>query len=116
MLCRAFRSILLAILLGLLLAQVAVAHATLIRSTPAAGATPIRDIRRRPTDRIGLLLGAEGPGLAASTLTRATQVRIPLRDGVDSLNVGHAAAIAFATLVADVRPSDDDEARPATTA
>jgi copper transport protein len=39
MLCRAIRSLLITLLLGLLLTQAAAAHATLIRSTPAAGAT-----------------------------------------------------------------------------
>jgi tRNA G18 (ribose-2'-O)-methylase SpoU len=43
-----------------------------------------------------LLLGAEGPGLSAGALAEAEEwVRIPLAPGADSLNVGHAAAIAF---------------------
>jgi tRNA G18 (ribose-2'-O)-methylase SpoU len=46
--------------------------------------------------RVALVLGAEGPGLASSTLTAADwRARIPLRPGSDSLNVGHAAAVAF---------------------
>jgi tRNA G18 (ribose-2'-O)-methylase SpoU len=48
---------------------------------------------------VALLLGAEGPGLSAAALARAdVHVRIPMRAGADSLNVGHAAAIAFAAL------------------
>jgi len=48
-------------------------------------------------DRLALLLGAEGPGLAAATLTAATaRVRLPIHPDVDSLNVGAAAAVAFA--------------------
>lgn len=48
-------------------------------------------------DRLAIVLGAEGPGLAATTLDRADRrVRIPIRPDVDSLNVGHAAAVAFA--------------------
>lgn len=48
-------------------------------------------------DRLAMLLGAEGPGLDVASLDAATQrVRIPIADGVDSLNVGHAAAVAFA--------------------
>ena len=48
-------------------------------------------------DRVAVLLGAEGPGLSAATMAAATRrVRIPIADGVDSLNVGHAAAVAFA--------------------
>ncbi len=53
----------------------------------------------RPPDRLALLLGAEGPGLDRATLTMATRrVRIPIDPDVDSLNVGHAAAIAFAAI------------------
>ena len=48
-------------------------------------------------DRLALVLGAEGPGLPPGTRQRASrQVRIPISPDVDSLNVGHAAAIAFA--------------------
>jgi tRNA G18 (ribose-2'-O)-methylase SpoU len=49
--------------------------------------------------RVALLLGSEGPGLSDAALRAADrQVRIPIRPDVDSLNVGHAAAIAFAAL------------------
>ena len=42
------------------------------------------------------MLGAEGPGLTQAALDAATsQVRIPISEVVDSLNVGHAAAITF---------------------
>jgi tRNA G18 (ribose-2'-O)-methylase SpoU len=45
---------------------------------------------------VALLLGAEGPGLSDSALAASDhQARIPMRSGVDSLNVGHAAAIAL---------------------
>jgi tRNA G18 (ribose-2'-O)-methylase SpoU len=66
--------------------------------TPSPTAISIGDIHRVAGDRIALLLGAEGPGLARDTLNRCEAVRIPLRGDVDSLNVGHAAAIAFAML------------------
>jgi tRNA G18 (ribose-2'-O)-methylase SpoU len=50
-------------------------------------------------DRVAVLLGAEGPGLSRGALAAATrQVRIPISADVDSLNVGHAAAITFAAL------------------
>jgi tRNA G18 (ribose-2'-O)-methylase SpoU len=53
-------------------------------------------------DRVALLLGAEGPGLTAKALAAADRrVRIPIDAAVDSLNVGHAAAIAFAALTRD---------------
>jgi tRNA G18 (ribose-2'-O)-methylase SpoU len=49
-----------------------------------------------PPDRWALVVGAEGPGLSAETLQRCVNVRIPMRNGVDSLNVGHAVAAALA--------------------
>lgn len=49
--------------------------------------------------RLAVVLGAEGPGLDAHTIARATRrVRIPISPAVDSLNVGHAAAITFAAI------------------
>ena len=49
--------------------------------------------------RVAVMLGAEGPGLSAAARAAATRrVRIPIAAGVDSLNVGHAAAVAFAHL------------------
>lgn len=55
-------------------------------------------------DRLAIVLGAEGPGLDRHTIDDATRcVRIPIRADVDSLNVGHAAAIALAA-VARRRP------------
>jgi tRNA G18 (ribose-2'-O)-methylase SpoU len=46
---------------------------------------------------IAMLLGAEGPGLSPSALAAAsTPVRIPMAEGVDSLNVAVAAAVSFA--------------------
>jgi tRNA G18 (ribose-2'-O)-methylase SpoU len=49
-----------------------------------------------PPDRWAMVVGAEGPGLSAETLSRCTNVRIPMHNGVDSLNVGHAVAAALA--------------------
>lgn len=49
--------------------------------------------------RVALLLGAEGSGLSAGAIAAADRrVRIPIHPDVDSLNVGHAAAAAFAAL------------------
>ncbi|MFV0308284.1 MAG: TrmH family RNA methyltransferase [Desertimonas sp.] len=49
--------------------------------------------------RVAVLLGAEGPGLSPGAAALADRrVRIPIAPAVDSLNVGHAAAIAFAAL------------------
>ena len=76
--------------------QVRAAGFTLLALTPAADALPIQrltaDQRRRPA----LLLGAEGPGLSAAAQAAADhRVVIPMRNGVDSLNVAAAAAVAF---------------------
>ncbi len=50
-------------------------------------------------ERLAVVLGAEGPGLGAATMHRTTRrVRIPIAANVDSLNVGHAAAITFAAI------------------
>lgn len=59
-----------------------------------ADAVPLVDIRRGiPTL---LAVGAEGPGLSAATLTATDMTAtIPMRRDLDSLNVGHAAAIAL---------------------
>lgn len=54
----------------------------------------------RPSGRVALLLGAEGPGLPPALMARARRVRIEMRPGFDSLNVATAAAIAFHHLVA----------------
>ena len=57
------------------------------------GEVPIDEVR---ADRIAWLLGAEGAGLSNAAMAGADlHVRIPMVDGVDSLNVGTAAAIAF---------------------
>jgi tRNA G18 (ribose-2'-O)-methylase SpoU len=61
--------------------------------------------------RVAVMLGAEGPGLSAAAMAYATRrVRIPIAAGVDSLNVGHAAAVAFSHL-ARARDSWESEAR-----
>lgn len=48
-------------------------------------------------ERLAVVLGAEGPGLQPATIASCDRaVRIPIRTGVDSLNVGAAAAVTFA--------------------
>ena len=50
-------------------------------------------------ERVAIVLGAEGPGLSDSAQQAASRrVRIPIRDGVDSLNVAAAAAVSFAVV------------------
>jgi tRNA G18 (ribose-2'-O)-methylase SpoU len=65
--------------------------------TPAADAV---DLWAVPIpERLAVVFGAEGPGLDAATMQRTTRrVRIPIASNVDSLNVGHAAAITFAAI------------------
>jgi tRNA G18 (ribose-2'-O)-methylase SpoU len=65
--------------------------------TPAADAVDLWSLA--PPPRVAVLLGAEGPGLSAGAMAASTRrVRIPITPGVDSLNVGHAAAVTFAHL------------------
>lgn len=67
------------------------------------GATPIG--RLEMSERMALVLGAEGPGLSADTLAVVDEtVHIPMRAGIDSLNVAAAAAIA-AYVIGDPDPS-----------
>ena len=68
----------------------------LLALTPAADAVPLRELGAADRDRPALLLGAEGPGLTRTALAASdVRVTIPMRNGVDSLNVATAAAIAF---------------------
>ena len=47
-------------------------------------------------ERLAIILGNEGDGLPASTISAASYTaRIPMQHGVDSLNVAAAAAVAF---------------------
>jgi tRNA G18 (ribose-2'-O)-methylase SpoU len=72
---------------------------TTLALTPAAEAVDLTSIDPVEHPRTAVLLGAEGPGLTAEAQQAATiRARIPMRDGVDSLGVAAAAAIAFATL------------------
>ena len=70
---------------------------TVVALTPDPSADPIDVVAARVADQpVAVLLGAEGPGLSAPALASADhRARIPMRPGADSLNVGHAAAIAF---------------------
>ena len=68
----------------------------LVALTPDVDAVPIDRLRLDATARVGLLFGAEGPGLTDDTLSQCDhRVRIPMQDGVDSLNIAAAAAIAI---------------------
>ena len=56
----------------------------------------LRDPRLAAEDRLAIILGTEGDGLADSTIAGCDYtVRIPMSHGVDSLNVAAASAVAF---------------------
>jgi tRNA G18 (ribose-2'-O)-methylase SpoU len=82
------------------LAAVRAAGFALLALTPAADAVPIQRLPPADRHRPALLLGAEGPGLSPAALAASTRrVAIPMHNGVDSLNVAAAAAVAFWELV-----------------
>ena len=59
-------------------------------------ALPVDDPRLQTAEKLAIVLGTEGTGLQAQTIARCDYtVMIPMRHGVDSLNVGAAAAVAF---------------------
>lgn len=57
---------------------------------------PIDDPRLKAEEKLAVILGTEGDGLASSTIADCDYtVRIPMSHGVDSLNVAAASAVAF---------------------
>nr|WP_245722273.1 RNA methyltransferase [Micromonospora matsumotoense] len=87
--------------------QVRAAGFTVLAMTPAADAVPMQRLTSAQRARAALLLGAEGPGLTAAAQTASdVRVVIPMRRGVDSLNVAAAAAVAFWELGRDDPPGD----------
>lgn len=59
-------------------------------------AVTLDDLARRPPQRLALVLGTEGDGLARRTVAACDlAVRIPMAGGVDSLNVAAAGAVAL---------------------
>ncbi|WP_030754336.1 TrmH family RNA methyltransferase [Streptomyces sp. NRRL F-5135] len=73
----------------------------LLALTPDAAAVPMDTVAPHRMERVALMLGAEGDGLSRRALDAAdTRVRIPMAHGVDSLNVGAAAAVAFYAVTA----------------
>jgi len=69
---------------------------TTVALTPDSSAEPLDSITFGPGERVALLLGAEEPGLTQATQDRAThRAQIPMHQGIDSLNVATAAAIAM---------------------
>ncbi|WP_435829147.1 TrmH family RNA methyltransferase [Actinocatenispora sera] len=77
------------------LAAVRAAGFTVLALTPAPDAVRLQDLTEGQRRRPALLFGAEGPGLSGAALSASdVRVRIPMRGGVDSLNVAASAAVA----------------------
>ena len=56
----------------------------------------VDDPELRQVEKLAIVLGAEGDGLAESTIAQCDYtVKIPMYHGVDSLNVAAASAVAF---------------------
>ena len=57
---------------------------------------PVDDPRLAAEERLAIVLGSEGDGLAPDTISRCDYtVKIPMYHGVDSLNVAAASAVVF---------------------
>jgi tRNA G18 (ribose-2'-O)-methylase SpoU len=78
------------------LSEVRDAGYTILALTPSPDAVPIQQLSKDQRLRSAFLFGAEGAGLTDAAM-RGSDVRvvIPMRRGVDSLNVAAAAAVAF---------------------
>ena len=56
----------------------------------------LNDITISKTDKIAVIMGTEGDGLPHDTIVACdSSIQIPMAQGVDSLNVASAAAVAF---------------------
>lgn len=77
-------------------------HCSIVAATPGPGSEPLDAIE--PSDRVALVVGPEGTGLAPATLLRCDRrVRIPMAAGIDSLNVAVAAAVCLHRLSRSAR-------------
>lgn len=69
---------------------------TVVAMELTADAAAIDAVSAEHIERLALVLGTEGAGVSATTLERVDRtVVIPMRPGVDSLNVAAASAVAF---------------------
>ena len=56
----------------------------------------LRDFRPGPDEKVAIVLGTEGEGLSPDTIDACDiTIRIPMANGVDSLNVAAASAVTF---------------------
>ncbi|HET7326859.1 MAG TPA: RNA methyltransferase [Nocardioidaceae bacterium] len=76
------------------LGELRAAGFTVVALTPAADAVPLGEAVA-DHDRVALVLGSEGHGVSHRWMATAdVRAQIPMAGGIDSLNVGAAAAIA----------------------
>jgi tRNA G18 (ribose-2'-O)-methylase SpoU len=69
-------------------------HVAALALTPDA--ISLRDVHSADHDRLALVLGAEGSGLTTAAIAASdTVVKIPMKHGIDSLNVAAASAVAM---------------------
>ena len=69
-------------------------HVAALALTPDA--VSLREFAARAPAKLAMVLGAEGEGLTAEAIAAAdTIVQIPMRHGIDSLNVAAASAVAM---------------------
>jgi tRNA G18 (ribose-2'-O)-methylase SpoU len=82
------------------LTRVRAAGFTIVALTPREPSETLEAFARRPrAPRLALIVGAEGAGLTPAVEAVADyRVRIPISDGVDSLNLATAAGIALHAL------------------
>jgi len=67
---------------------------TLVAASPGPGSIPLDDLP--PPERVALVVGTEQAGLSQAALALCDlRVRIPMAEGVDSLNVAVAAAVCL---------------------
>lgn len=78
------------------------------RAFEAVALTPVGDVRLselKRAARMAVLLGPEGPGLAAEVIARARSVRISMAAGMDSLNVATVSGIVLHHLTSQEQPA-----------
>ncbi len=79
--------------------EVARAGFQTVALTPDPRAIELGAFERADSEKLAIVVGSEGPGLTESTLEAVdVRVQIPMAAGVDSINVGSAAAVAFYAL------------------
>jgi tRNA G18 (ribose-2'-O)-methylase SpoU len=90
------------------LARLRAAGFRLVALTPREPSEPLDTFAVRPRGpKLALLVGAEGPGLTAAVESAADdRVRIPIAQGIDSLNLAVATGIALEQLTRDIRGRD----------